>query len=255
MSMHAIILVTAATFGPSALWTANDPFVGKWKLDASRSTIVDAMRVQALGANKYSFNFEGAPTETIVADGTDQPGLPGSSLSVRMENARTLTVIRKQGGRVVVVATWNLAPDGRTLDDAFTSVQPDGSKLTVDYVYKRVSGTFGFAGEWESTTKPLGLKLELEIQPFGGKRLRFVSPGSDNKVTFDGQEHASASVADGVTLSGRRNTMRAMEYAEKHRGKIERTRHFELSVNGRTLTEMIRIEGQTTPDIFVFERE
>ena len=31
----------------SGLWTANDPFVGKWKLDASRSTIVDQMAVEA----------------------------------------------------------------------------------------------------------------------------------------------------------------------------------------------------------------
>jgi hypothetical protein len=255
MSMHAIILVTAATFGPSALWTANDPFVGKWKLDASRSTIVDAMRVQALGANKYSFNFEGAPTETIVADGTDQPGLPGSSLSVRMENARTLTVIRKQGGRVVVSATWNLGQDDRTLHDAFTSFQPDGSRLTVEYVYRRASGTSGFPGVWESTTKPVGLKLELEIQPDGDERLRFVSPGSDNRVTFDGRDHAVAGVEHSMTLSGERRTMRNMDYTEKHRGKVKRTRHFDLSGEGRTLTETLRSDGQTTPDIFIFERE
>src|SRR5437870_2750959 len=105
MSMQAFILVMAAAFSASTLWTANDPFVGKWKLDVSRSTIVDVMRVQALGANKYSFNFEGFPTETILADGTDQPSLPGSTLSARIEDGRTLTVIRKQGGRVVVVAT------------------------------------------------------------------------------------------------------------------------------------------------------
>src|SRR5690242_18610740 len=98
--MQAMIFV-AASLAASDFWTAKDPFVGKWELDVSRSTIVDAMRVQAVGPNKYAFNFEGAATETIVADGTDQPGLPGTTLAVKAADAHNLTVVRKQGGRIV----------------------------------------------------------------------------------------------------------------------------------------------------------
>lgn len=253
--MQTMIFLAFAPLAASAFWTANDPFVGKWRLDVSRSTIVDEMRVEAAGPNTYRFNFEGAPAETIVADGTDQPGLPGTTLSVRPGDARTLTVVRKQDGRVLVSANWALSRDGRTLRDAFTSIQPDGSKVTVDYVYRRLSGNSGFAGAWQSTTKPVGLKLPLEIRPYRGKGLSFVSPGSEKKVVFDGQEHAAPGSKEGMTLSGRRNHARAIEYTEKDGGKVERAREFELSRDGRTLTETLRMPGQSMPNLLVFERE
>jgi hypothetical protein len=248
-------LAAVASLAATTLWTANDPFVGKWKLDVSRSRIVDDMRVEAAGPNRYAFNFEGGPTETIVADGTDQPGMPGTTLAVKPEGANSLTVVRKQDGRIIVSANWELSRDGGTLRDAFTSLRPDGSSMTVDYVYRRLSGASGFAGVWESTTKPLGLKLELAIQPYGKKGLRFVSAGSDKSVTFDGRDHLVPDSKDGAALSGRRRTARSLDYTEKSQGKIARARHFELSRDGRTLTETLGTPGQATPDVFVFERE
>ena len=246
-------LFLAASIVASSFWTASDPFVGKWRLDVSRSTIVDRMRVERLGPNKFGFNFEGAPTETVVADGTDQPGLPGTTLAVKMADHRTLKVVRKQDGRTIVTADWKLSEDGRTLRDAFTSLQDDGASVTVDYLYRRISGTSGFAGTWESTTKPVGLTLELAIRPYRGKGLSFTSPGSDKKVTFDGQDHAVP--GSGVTLSGRRRGAHVMAYTEKSHGKVEHVREFELSRDGRTLTETLRSPGQSTPDRFVFDRE
>ena len=85
-SMVVLPASVPATSAPTQ--GAHDPFVGKWRLDVSRSTIVDAMRVEAVGPNKYRFSFEGAPAETIVADGTDQPGLSGTTLSVEAVDAR-----------------------------------------------------------------------------------------------------------------------------------------------------------------------
>jgi len=238
----------------SVLWTARDPFVGKWRLDVSRSTIVDDMRVEPSSPNKFTFNFEGGPAETIVADGTDQPGLPGTTLSVKAEDARTLTVVRKQDGHVIVSAHWKLSDDGRTLRDSFTSLRPDGSKVTVDYLYKRTSGTSGFAGSWESTTKPVGLKLELGIQPYASEGLTFVSAGPDRNVIFDGRDHAVPGARHGLTLSGRRSGARAMEYTERDGGKVAHVRQFELSHDGRTLTETLRTPGHRLADVFVFER-
>ncbi|HEX5258057.1 MAG TPA: hypothetical protein VFW35_04655 [Sphingomicrobium sp.] len=253
--MQTIGLVALATLAASTFWTADDPFVGKWKLDVSRSTFVDQMRVEAHGPNRYAFNFEGAPTETIVADGTDQPGLPGTTLAVKSQDPHSLTVVRKQGGHVIISANWKLSPDGRILHDAFTGLQPDGSMMTVNQVFKRMSGTSGFAGLWESTTKPSGLKLELGIQPYRNEGLRFASPSSDNSVAFDGRDHTVPGAKDSLTLSGRRTGARVLEYTEKNQGKVSRARRFELSRDGRTLTETVHLAGQATPDRLVFERE
>ena len=117
------------------------------------------------------------------------------------------------------------------------------------------AGSSGFGGAWESTTKPVGLRLELEIKPFGDKGLTFVSPGSDRSGIFDGREHPASGEKNDVTLSGRRRGARSMEYVENNRGNAERARQFQLSSDGRTLTETIRAASQATPDVLVFERE
>ncbi len=253
--MQMIGFVAIASLAVSGLWTVNDPFVGKWKLDVSASRIVDQMVVEAAGPNRYTFRFEGGPAETIVADGTDQPGSPGTTLAIKSEGPRGLTVVRKQDGHVTISARWTVSQDGRTLRDAFTGVQPDGSTATIGYVYRRTSGRSGFVGAWESTTQPVGLKLELQIQPDGGKGLSFASPGAVKRVTFDGRAHAVPGDTEGLTRSGRRQSERALQYTESIGGKINRTRALALSRDGETLTETLRTAGRTTPDVLVFERE
>jgi hypothetical protein len=239
----------------SGLWTANDPFVGKWKLDASRSAIVDRMVVEAAGPNRYAFRFEGSPAETVVADGTDQPGLAGTTLSVKSEDSRTLKVVRKQAGRVVISAAWKVSEDDRTLRDDFTEMQPDGSSSTTHYVYRRTAGASGFVGAWESTTQPVGLKFELQIQPYGGQGLSFIRQGSVKSVPFDGQDHAVTGAVQGLTASGRRRGERAMEITDKIAGKGLDIQAFELSPDGKTLTMNVHRAGQAIPDVIVFQRE
>lgn len=254
MSLLAVV-IGATAIAAADLWTANDPLVGKWKLDVSRSTIVDQMAIEAAGPNKYTFRFEGGPPETILADGTDQPGLPGTTLSIKIADSRTLKVVRKKAGRVVVSANWELSEDGRTLRDAFSATQADGSKITTDYLYKRVSGTSGFIGHWESTTQPLGLKFELQIRPYRGKGLSFLSLGSVKNIIFDGQDRAVADTADGVTASGRRQSERVLQFTDKNSGKVVDRRSLTLSQDGKRLTIDVHKRGQATPNVLVFERE
>ncbi len=254
--MSYLAVVAAATaFAATTLWTANDPFVGKWKLDVSRSVIVDQMVVEAAGPNTYTFRFEGGPPETIVADGRDQPGTSGSTLSVNAGDSHTMKVVRKQRGRIIVSANWKLSEDGRTLHDAFTGQQSDGSTTTTDYLYKRTSGTSSFAGTWESTTKPLGLKFELQVKPYGGKGFSFVRQGSVKNITFDGQDHPITSTSGDLAASGRRRSERALEFTDKNNGKVVDTQALALSADGKTLTIKIHRTGQTTPNTLVFARE
>ena len=89
MSKRAFQLLLVACLVTDTLWAANDPFVGKWKLNPSRSKLTDQMKVEAVGANKYALDLGGGAIETIVADGTYQPGLDGTTLSVTVEGPST----------------------------------------------------------------------------------------------------------------------------------------------------------------------
>ena len=66
-------LLLVACLVTSSAWAANDPFVGKWKVDPSKSKLNDEMKVEAVGANRYAFTFVPGFVDTITTDGSDQP--------------------------------------------------------------------------------------------------------------------------------------------------------------------------------------
>src|SRR5580692_1557573 len=108
-----IRLLTLAAALAATLVAADDPFVGKWKVNPSKSKLTDEMKVVALGANKYVLTFGPGAVDTIVADGTDQPALQGTTLSVTVEGPNNWKVVRKKEGRRIVTGYWALSGDGK----------------------------------------------------------------------------------------------------------------------------------------------
>src|ERR1051326_1130598 len=94
------------------LSAADDPFVGKWKVNPSRSKLYDEMKVETAGANKYIFTFGPGQVDTVVADGSDQPALNGTTLSVTIKGPNNWEVVRKMKGRMLLKAEWTLSEDG-----------------------------------------------------------------------------------------------------------------------------------------------
>jgi hypothetical protein len=242
------------------LWAANDPFVGKWKVNPSKSKLTDEMKVEVAGANRYAITFAPGAVDLVVADGSDQPGLRGTTLSITVEGPNTWKVIRKKEGRTLITATWTLSGDGKTLTDAYTGYQPDGSTLSLHYVYERTAGNSGFLGTWDSVSEEVNSVIELQIQPYKGDGLSFNSPAAQmtTNIKFDGNDYPDLgpNVAPGSASSGRRVNERSLEITDKFQGKIRDTRRIELSTDLKTLTMAVRLVGQSKPkNILVFDRE
>ena len=252
------MIAISTTFASCALWAANDPFVGDWKLDPSRSKLTDVMKVASLGSNKYTFNFGSGPV-TIVVDGTDQPGGFGSTLSVTVEQSGNWKVIRKRNGRMLLTAIWNLSPDGNTLTDNFTSINPDGSTSNLNYVYKRKEAGSGFAGEWVSTSETVNSVIRMQVRPYERDGLSFIDPAAQvtRNVKFDGQDYPNLgpNVTPGATSSIRRVKERTLEMTYKINGKVRYTQQIELSSDSNTLTMTRHIAGESETNIRVFERQ
>ena len=257
MARRAFQLVLIASLTTVALWAVTDSFVGDWKLNPSKSKLTDMMKVESLGGNKYAFDFGGGP-ERIVADGTDQAGASGTTLSVAVEGLDAWKVVRKKDGRMLLTATWKLSQDGDTLTDNYTEFGPNGSPSTVNYLYKRTTAGPGFAGTWESTM-PMTSSFVLQIRPYEENGLSFVrsSGGVPRKLKFDGKDYPveGPRVAQGSTSSARRVDERTLEITDKINGKITSTEHIELSPDLKTLTRAVRPVGQREPATFVFERQ
>lgn len=251
--------VLAVGLVKSALWAAPDPFVGKWKLDPSHSKLTDEMKVSAAGDNKYIFDFGGGNPETIVVDGTDQPGNFGTTLAVSAEGPGKWKVVRKKDGHVQVTGVWTLSSDGKTLTDEFTGQRADGSVTSLHYVYERSGGGDGFAGTWDSTTEQVNSTYEIEIAPFDSDGLSFITPSQKmtQNLKFDGNDYPASGpgLPEGFGASAHRVDERTLDLSNNIHGKVLYTQHVEVSPDSKTLTVTVRPAGSGKPNVMVFDRE
>jgi hypothetical protein len=256
-------LLCFACFIAATSQAADESFIGKWKLNLAKSKLADQMTIAPAGANRYTLTFAGVgDTETLVADGTDQPGVLGSTISITIESPGNWKIVRKQGGRAVLTANWKLSDDRKSLTDTFIGNQPDGSTSRVDLVYKRAEGSAsksGIPGTWETTEEKLDTAYELEIRPYEGDGLTFQVSGGvpATHVKFDGKDYppATASPAAGSTTSARRLDDHSIELTRKLKGKIMETREITISPDRKTLTMTRHLVDQRIPNILIFDRQ
>jgi hypothetical protein len=253
-------LLLVACLVTSSVWAANNPFVGKWKVNPSKSKLNDEMKVEVSGANRYAITFAPGLVDTVVADGSDQPGLRGTTLSVTVKGPNRWEVIRKMKGRTLLTGYWTLSEDGKRLNDAYTEYAPDGSTSSLPYVYERTAGSSGFSGTWDSDSEKVKAGIELQIQSYEGDGLSFKH--SDAKmakgIKFDGKDYPDPDPNGdtGSAYSGRRVNERSLEITQKFKSKITGTRQIELSTDLKTLTVTVRLVGQSRPkSVLVYDRE
>jgi hypothetical protein len=272
MLNRTLQLLLAGCLMTSPLWAADNPFVGKWKVNSSMSKLYDEVKVEVASANRYALTFGPGQTDTVVADGTDQPALSGTTLSVTVKGPNNWEVTRKLKGRTLLTAQWTLSADGKTLNDAFTQYLPDGmtlfsqplpngSTLLLPYVYARTEGNSGFVGIWDSDSATVKAGIELQIQPNEGDGLSFKRSDEETakRIKLDGNDHPDLDPkgADkGTAYSGRRVNARSLEITDKSNGKTTGTRRIELSTDLKTLTVTVSLVGQSKPQsILVYNRE
>jgi hypothetical protein len=257
MLKRLFLLLLFVPIPTTALRAANSSFVGKWKLNPEKSTLHDQMKVTSAGTNRYAFDFGGGP-EFIVVNGTDQPGLDGTTLAVTPQAPRVWRVVRKKDGRMEISAIWTLSADGKSLRDDFTGYPSNASSFTIHYIYTPLTGASGFAATWDSTSEKAG-HTELEVQPYEGNGLSFINQAqhSTKNMKFDGKDYPlkDPNARAGSVSSARRVNANTLEFTEKRNGKVTDTQHIQLSPDGGTLTMTIQPANGQKPNVLVFERE
>jgi hypothetical protein len=245
MIKRTLGLVLLACVAISAFAAANNPFVGDWKLNPSKSTRTDKMTVESAGGNTYTFNFGGGP-ETLVVDGTDQPTVlyGGGTLSVAIEGD-TWKVVRKSNGRTIISAIWSVSRDGSTLTDHYTGFNAAGSPRNLIYTYKRESAGSGFAGTWVSTSEEaVDFVLGLEVRPFEENGLSIIDPSSQ----IMGNMNFAASLVRRLD----EHTLELMR--KKSDGGVSDFLHLKLSADLKTLTITPHSAAGVEPHILAFDR-
>ncbi|UWZ86372.1 hypothetical protein [Occallatibacter riparius] len=256
--LGAVCLFTA-TMCAAAAGAATDPMAGTWKMNPAKSKLTDEMKVTEAGPNTYMLNFSGDNTETIVANGTDQPGLFGSTFAITVLSPHRWKMVRKTGGTVTISAIWELSDDGNTLTDHFTGYRADGSTTDLLYKYTRIDGGSGFAGTWESTEEQVNSSFEMQIETYAGDGLSFINPAQKmtKNIKFDGKDYTAEgpNLPAGYATSGRRLSAQSVELTDKINGKVLDMQQVEVAPDGKSLTITTQIPGRRKPNIQVFERE
>jgi hypothetical protein len=253
MFRRAVLLLPLACL---AAWAADDPMVGDWKLNPQKSKLTDEMKVTSLGGNKYSFDFGGGSPETIVVDGTDQPGNFGTTFAVTAVSPEEWRGVRKKDGRVQIKGIWTLSKDGTRLHDDFTGISDNGKTIHLVYVYERRAGGPGFAGDWVSTSEQVDTVYVIRVRPYETGGLSIISSeGVTKNVKFDGKDYPNVGSGVKIVSSAQRVNERTIELTEKIAGKVVDTQEISVSGEGKTLTMTVRVPGRSDPNVLVFERE
>lgn len=241
------------------LWAAKDPFVGNWKMDKSKSHFTGLqVRIKALGGNKYIINT-GDTSDTIVANGKDQPVHFGNTESLTGVGPKVWKFVVKRNGRELGHSTWTLSQDDKTINVQGVAQAADGSTSRNHIIFKRMAGTTGFAGEWDTAKVDFGAPQELDIRPYDSNGLSIISPHQreTDSMKFDGKDYPDRgpNVAPGATSSGRRVDERTLEITDKVKGKVTDTTQFKLSPELNTLTLTVHLVGEHNPFTIVFDRQ
>ena len=259
MSKHvyssSLVLVCLVT---GALWAADDPFCGKWKLNQEKSKIAgEQLKIEDLGSSKYKLTF-GNVSDTITADGTDQPVHFGRTTSITPEGSNTWKMLIKKDGKVISSMTHTLSGDGRTQTVKGTDYKPEGSTSDYSVDLKRVGSGSGWAGTWESTDVKISSPDEWHIEPYGGDGLTFNTPAYRDTLSmkFNGKdyEEKGPNVGPGSTSSGKRVDAHTLEVTDKVKGEVMDHTKFQVSQDGKTLTLTIRETGQPNALTIVYDK-
>ena len=254
----SLILALSALAFP--VIAAENPFTGTWKLNQGKSDLKGQLfTIASLGDNKFRFTYGSAVDFTVKADGTDQATFPGATWAITIKDPNTWDMVYKTNGTKTGTATWTLAPDGKSSSNKFKGIRPDGSESESTATSKRVSGSGGFAGTWQSTEVSLSnvSLMQIDASPNGGLAVSWPSDKVSMKVTLDGKEFAveGPTVIKGSTSSAKEMGSHAMRMTDKLNGKVMDTADWKVSPDGKLLTITEHDAGVKKATVTVYDRQ
>ena len=134
---------------------AADAFEGNWKADLASAEFEDQPDVYLLKDGQYNCSSCNPPL-TVAADGefhavADRPYF--DSMKVTVADDQTVKFERRKGDREVGTSTWQVSPDGKTLNAEFvdkTAATPVTGKGTSTRVAAAPAGAHAVSGSWKA---------------------------------------------------------------------------------------------------------
>jgi hypothetical protein len=248
-----------AAIGTCTLASAQNPFVGTWKLNQAKSQLTG-------DTVKYSPASDGAIRETTAIDSyTFKPD--GKSYNTAFQTTArwkrvsdSLWVVRYRRNTILLdTDTMRISPDGKTMTISSTGTTPDGKVFHRVAVYVRVDGTKGLMGTWKSDKVKDSTSEVLKFEANGPDGVIWILPAIKAKLDmkFDGKDYAPVgpTVPKGLTISATKTGDKSFEMVEKMDGKPLYKGTYTVSDDGKTLTNVSTPTSTDQEETAVYDKE
>lgn len=222
---------------------ADNPFVGRWKLDPSRSRqMADRLHYVDLGGGRMRFDDGAAVRYDFALDGKPHRSGEARSMTWRPLGPGRWETTLTIAGRRAETATRALSADGNTLTVHARGVLPDGTAYTHDQRYDRVGAGEGLAGTWRGgAVDTNGMPDGYLISEAGDGVVTWEIPTDRQRLVgrFDGSDMTLAGphVPAGITFAMTRVSERELRYVMKVEGEPGQYGTVTISDDGDTFTE------------------
>jgi hypothetical protein len=257
-SRLAVYFAVLSVLSASA-FAADDSFVGKWKFNSDKSTMNGLdYKIEDAGGGQYRFIF-GDDVSTLTLDGKPHATKYGDTWSIKTTGPNSWESTNELDGKVTNKSKWTVSADNQTFTSIDENTRPDGSTGKTEAIFKRTGGTTGLVGTWQTTSVKILSPSSITIAKWQGDGYSRTSPAFKETLEFklDGKEYTPKGprVPPGMTVTAKKLDDHSMELTYALKGKTIETDKYEVSADGKTLTQTVTYSGVSKPEIDVWDRE
>jgi hypothetical protein len=260
--VHMRKLLVALVLLASATLLAQSPFDGTWMTKLDTAKFPAKPDQYSLKNNMYEC-LTCVPKYTVKADGNDQKvtGHPYyDTVAVKVNDANSVEIIRKKGGKVMVSDIQTISADGDTLTDKFTDTtgtQPVTGEVTSTRVESGAKGSHALSGSWRTakvnTVSNNGLTVTFQGTADG---LKMSDPnGNSYDAKFDGKDYPIKGDPGGTMVSLKRIGNDTIEESDKRDGKLVGINRMRVSKDGKSIEVEYTDKQQNTKTTFTMEKQ
>lgn len=254
----SVCFALLSVMSASAL-AADDSFVGKWKFNPDKSQMNGLdYKIEDAGGGQYKFIF-GDDVETLTLDGKPHMTKYGDSWSIKTTGPNSWESTNERDGKVTTKSKWTVSADNQTFTSTDENMRPDGTTGKTEAIFKRTGGTSGLAGTWQTTSVKVLSPTSITIAKWQGDGYSRSNPTFKETLEFkfDGKEYTPKGprVPLGMAVTAKKTDGPSMELTYKLKGKTIETDKYEVSADGKTLTQTATYSGVSKPEIDVYDRE
>lgn len=234
-TLATVMLVIAGT-----AFAADNPWVGKWKLDPSQSKLTGDTIHFTSGAGGEMMETDGGHTSKFKLDGQPYKTWDGAEGTWKKVDDNTFESHWKRNGIDLATATWTVSPDGKGLKVEAKGKNPNGSSFDDVADYTRVSGTKGLLGSWKSTKAKISEDRSFEMAANGDNGILWTIPDlkATVSVKMDGKDYTpeGPTVPKNLTLALTSVSSHSFKVMQKMNGEPVWHGTYTLSADGKKMT-------------------